>query len=63
MRRVLLPLALVLTALALLASGCGDSGSSGSALDESLGYLPKNSMAVIAIKTDPDDAQFKNIGS
>ena len=61
MRRALLPLALVLTALALLASGCGDS-SSGSALDDSLGYLPKNSLAVIAIKTDPDDAQFKNIG-
>ncbi|HKP91134.1 MAG TPA: DUF3352 domain-containing protein [Thermoleophilaceae bacterium] len=61
MRRVLLPLALVLAALALVASGCGDS-SSGNALDDSLGYVPKNSLAVIAIKTDPDDAQFKNIG-
>jgi hypothetical protein len=59
MRRAFLPLTLVLVALAFVASGCGDS-SSGSA--DSLGYLPKNSLAVIAIKTDPDDAQFKNIG-
>jgi hypothetical protein len=61
MRRALLPLLLTLTALALVATGCGKS-SSGNALDDSLGYLPKNSLAVIAIKTDPEDAQFKNIG-
>jgi hypothetical protein len=61
MRRALLPLLLTLAALALLATGCGKS-SSGNALDDSLGYMPKNSLAVIAIKTDPDDAQFKNIG-
>jgi hypothetical protein len=61
MRRALLPLLLTLTALALVATGCGKS-SSGSSLDDSLGYLPKNSLAVVAIKTDPEDAQFKNIG-
>src|SRR3954464_9108083 len=62
MRRALLPLLLALTALALVATGCGGKSSSGSSLDDSLGYLPKNSLAIVAIKTDPDDAQFKNIG-
>jgi hypothetical protein len=61
MRRALLPLLLTLTALALVATGCGGSSSSGSSLDDSLGYIPKNSLAVVAIKTDPDDAQFKNV--
>jgi hypothetical protein len=61
MRRALLPLLLTLAALALVATGCGKS-SSGNALDDSLGYIPKNSLAVVAIKTDPDDDQFKNIG-
>ncbi|MFL5782819.1 MAG: DUF3352 domain-containing protein [Thermoleophilaceae bacterium] len=61
MRRALLPLLLTLTALALVATGCGGKSSSSSSLDDSLGYIPKNSLAVVAIKTNPDDAQFKNV--
>ena len=60
MRRAL-TLFLALAAIALTAAGCGDSGSSGDAFDDSLGYMPKNTLAVVAIKTDPEDEQFKNI--
>ena len=60
MRRTLI-LLLALAAIALTAAGCGDSGSSGDAFDDSLGYMPKNTLAVVAIKTDPEDEQFKNI--
>jgi hypothetical protein len=51
----------VAVAVAVAAAGCGSSSSS-SALDDSLGYMPKSSLAIVAIKTDPNDAQFKNIG-
>jgi hypothetical protein len=63
MRRRALSLVLVLAALgiALAAAGCGGS-SSGSALDDSMGYMPKNYLAIVAFKTDPDDAQIKNVG-
>ena len=57
------PLALVLTlvAIAIAAAGCGKSSSAKSPLDDALGYMPKSSRGVVAIKTDPSDAQFKNL--
>jgi len=61
MRRALTALLLIAAtaAAAAFATGCGGSSSSG--LDDALGYMPKSSLAVIAIKTDPDDDQYKNL--
>jgi hypothetical protein len=63
MRRAL-PLLLILASLALVAAGCGSSDtSSGSGFDEALGYVPKTSGVVVAIKTDPDDPQYKDLNA
>jgi hypothetical protein len=48
----------VATAGGLVASGCG-SDSSGSPLDNSLGYLPENAPLAVAIETDVDGDQFQ----
>jgi Protein of unknown function (DUF3352) len=60
-RALALLLTLAAVAAAALAAGCG-SGSSGSALDDAIGYMPKSSLVIVAIKTDPNDDQYKNIG-
>jgi hypothetical protein len=60
MRRVL-ALLLTLTAIAVLVAGCGKSSSSGSGLSDALGYVPKSSGVVVAIKTDPNDPQYKDL--
>src|SRR3954447_17625557 len=58
LRRVLIPL----IALALLTSGCG-SKSSGSALDDALKFIPKDAPVVVAIDTDPDGDQWKQVNT
>jgi hypothetical protein len=51
----------VLALLAVALAGCGDSGT-GSALDEALGYLPKDAPLVIVISTDLDGGQYDAAG-
>ena len=54
----LLPL---LAASAALLAGCGGGGSdASSALDEALGFLPKDTPFAVAIETDPDSGQYRN---
>jgi Protein of unknown function (DUF3352) len=56
MRRLLtIPLVL----LALLLASCGGGGDSGSALDSSLSYLPKDAPLAVAVDTDLDGGQYK----
>src|SRR5919198_1566397 len=57
MRRLLVLLAV--GAAAIAASGCGGSKP---ALDEALGYVPKDSPFVVAIDTDTGGDQYKNLG-
>src|SRR4051794_1804491 len=52
--RQVIRLLFFLAALALIASGCGSKSVSGSGLDESLQYVPKNAALVLAVDTDPD---------
>lgn len=62
MRR-LLPLTIVVTvAAALIASGCGSSSSSDQ-LSTALSYMPKNSPVVVAINTDLNSDQAKQVGN
>lgn len=62
MRR-LLPLTIVVAiAAALIASGCGSSSSSDQ-LSTALSYMPKNSPVVVAINTDLNSDQAKQIGN
>jgi hypothetical protein len=58
MRRLALLVVAVAVAIALF--GCG-GGSSGSPLDEGLGFLPKDAPFVAAIDTDLEGSQFKNV--
>jgi Protein of unknown function (DUF3352) len=61
MRRAL-ALLLTLAALAVTVAACGDSSSSsGNGFDAALGYVPKASGVVVAIKTDPDDSQYEDL--
>jgi uncharacterized protein DUF3352 len=60
MRGRALALLLALAALAAAASGCGSNNNARTALDDALGYMPRNSLAVVVIKTNPDDQQIKN---
>jgi hypothetical protein len=55
MRRLV---AIPLVLLALLIAGCGDDDS-GSALDSSLSYLPKDAPFAVAIDTDVEGDQYK----
>ena len=57
-RRLALLLAPVLVALSV--AGCG-GGSSGSPLDEGLGFLPKDAPFVAAVDTDLEGSQFQNV--
>src|SRR5918912_823173 len=59
MRRVL-PLSIVV-AMAAVAAGCGSS-SSGDQLDTALSYMPKDSPLVVAINTDLNSEQAKQVG-
>jgi hypothetical protein len=54
-------LLLALAALALVASGCGSKGASGSALDTALSYMPKGAAVVVAVDTDPNGAQWQQV--
>jgi hypothetical protein len=54
-------LLLALAALALVASGCGSSKSTGSGLDTALGYVPKGAPLVVAIDTDSDGGQWQQV--
>ena len=42
-------------------AGCGGSKSSSSALDEAVGYLPKDAPFVVEVKTDLGSAQYQNL--
>ena len=59
MRRLL---AILLPALVLLAAGCG-GGDSGSALDATLAYLPKDTSFAAAIDTDTGGDQYKALAA
>src|ERR687888_429811 len=59
MRRLL---AILLPALVLLVTGCG-GGDSGSALDETLAYLPKDTSFAAAIDTDTGGDQYKALAA
>ncbi len=60
MSRRALSLLLALAAIAAAVAGCGGKSSAKSPLDNALGYMPQNSLVIVAIKTDPKDQQFKN---
>ena len=56
--------ALVLVALIALVAGCGGddtSGSGGDRLGEALGYMPANSVVVVAFDTDVKGDQYRNV--
>ena len=59
MRRAL---AILLPALVLLVAGCGGSDDSGSALSDSLAYLPKDTPFAVAIDTDVQGDQYNALG-
>lgn len=55
---------LIATSLALSAlfvAGCGGGEDSGSALDSSLSFLPKDAPFAVAIDTDLDGDQYKAV--
>ena len=60
MTRRALSLLLALVAIAAAAAGCGGQSSSKSPLDNALGYMPQDSLVIVALKTNPSDQQFKN---
>ena len=62
MRRTLTIL-LALAAVAAIVAGCGKSTAAKGGLDDALGYLPKDSLVVVAIKTNLDDAQYKHLNA
>jgi hypothetical protein len=51
----------LLIALALVATGCGSKSSSGSGLGTALNYVPKDAAVVVAIDTDPNGSQWKQV--
>jgi hypothetical protein len=53
----------VLSLLATAAAGCGSSTSAKNGTDEAFGYFPKDSLLVVAIKTDLSDAQYKQVNA
>ena len=57
MRRLI---AIPLVVLVLIIAGCGDDDS-GSALDSSLAYLPKDAPFAVAIDTDVEGDQYKGV--
>lgn len=59
MRRAL---AILLPALVLLVAGCGGGDDSGSALTDSLAYLPKDTPFAVAIDTDVQGDQWGALG-
>jgi hypothetical protein len=60
MRRLLATAAL-LACVALIATGCGGDDSSGSALDSTLSYIPKDSPFVVAVDTDLGGDQYQSL--
>lgn len=64
-RRLLALLALAAAiAAAALAAGCGSgSKDAKNGLDDALGYFPKDSLVVVAIKTDLSDDQYKQLNA
>ena len=59
MRRAL---AILLPALVLLVAACGGGDESGSALGDSLAYLPKDTPVAVAIDTDVQGDQYNALG-
>jgi uncharacterized protein DUF3352 len=55
-------LALSLAAVVLALAGCGGGGDSGGALDEALGYLPKDAPFAVAIDTNLKGDQYHALG-
>jgi hypothetical protein len=55
-------LPLLLLIVALVAAGCG-SKSSGSGLGSALSFVPKNAPVVVAIDTDPNGDQWKQVNA
>ena len=53
-------LSLLLVAIALVVAGCG-SKSTGSSLDSALKFVPKGAPLVVAIDTNPDSDQWKQV--
>lgn len=50
----------MVAALAIVVSGCGGGGAS-SGLDDALSFVPKDAQIVIAIDTDTEGDQYKNL--
>jgi hypothetical protein len=61
MRRCAALLTAVSCAAALAVSGCGGGGEAASPLDEGLGYLPPDASFAVAIDTDLDGAQYREL--
>jgi hypothetical protein len=59
MRRAVL---LILALAAIAAAGCGGGDDSGSALDSTLAFLPKDTTFAVAIDTNVDGDQYKALG-
>src|SRR3954454_2247856 len=55
-------LALSLASVAIALAGCGGGGDSGGALDEALGYLPKEAPFAVAIDTNLKGDQYRELG-
>jgi Protein of unknown function (DUF3352) len=62
MRRVALLLGIPALLLAIALAGCGGGSDSGSALDDALGYLPKDTPFAVAIDTDVEGDQYQALG-
>jgi Protein of unknown function (DUF3352) len=60
MRRLI---AIQLAVLGLLVAGCGGGDDSGSALDEALAFLPRDTTFVMAVDTDVDGDQYKSVNA
>jgi hypothetical protein len=58
-RRVLSVLAPAVSAGAIALASCGGGDDTGSALDEALGYLPKDAPFAVALETDLSGEQYK----
>ena len=56
-----LRLAALAAAAAVAASGCGGDDKSETPLGEALGYLPADAPAVVAVETDPEHGQWKQV--
>src|SRR3954471_4419777 len=59
MRRSITAVVAALAAM-LIVAGCGNSGS-GNATEDALSFMPKDAPVVMALDTDPDGDQWKQV--